>query len=235
LKDGVADGGTPREIFLNIVFLGPPGSGKGTQAKGLAASHGLTHLSTGDIFREAITGQTALGQEIKVYVDAGKLVPDELVSKVVFEKLKSLPKDAGFLLDGYPRTIQQDQFGKRENVGIDAVIFFDVDFAELVKRLSARRSCPQCKEVYNLVNRPPKKENTCDNCGTALMQRPDDRAEIVQDRLNVYTRQTQPILEYYKKRSGFHHVNAAQPIEKVQADIAQALSSKGEPAKGNVV
>ena len=126
---------------MNIVFLGPPGSGKGTQAKGVAERFDLVHLSTGDAFREAIANKTELGKEIQGYVDSGKLVPDELVSRVVFEKIGSLKK--GFLLDGYPRTVDQakalDAYAKKNNLSVDAVVFFDVEFAELVKRLSARR------------------------------------------------------------------------------------------------
>src|SRR5262245_28368989 len=128
---------------MNIVFLGPPGSGKGTQAKGLAAAENLTHVSTGDVFRNAIASQTPMGVKIKAFVESGKLVPDDLVSEVVFEHLGGIK--GGFLLDGYPRTFDQakalDAYAKKKGVSIDAVLFFDVDFAELVKRLSARRQC----------------------------------------------------------------------------------------------
>lgn len=214
---------------MNIVFLGPPGSGKGTQAKNLAASHKLVHLSTGDAFRDAIGSGSELGKEIKVFVDGGKLVPDELVSKVVFEKIGSLKSSQGFLLDGYPRTVDQaktlDGFSKKKNISIDSVISFEVDFAELVKRLSARRQCPACKEVYNLAMKPPKAKDICDACGGTLIQRPDDRAEIVEERLKVYTRQTEPVLAFYKTHPGFHKVNAAQPIDQVTADINKSLQS----------
>lgn len=210
---------------MNVVFLGPPGSGKGTQAKGVADSFKLTHLSTGDAFRDAINGKTELGLEIKSYVDAGKLVPDELVSKVVFEKIGSLK--GGFLLDGYPRTVDQakslEAYAKKNNVAVDAVVFFDVAFDELVKRLSARRQCPKCKEVYNLVNKPPKKASVCDKCSGELIHRPDDQANIVEERLKIYSRQTEPVLDFYKAHKGFKKVNAAQPIEKVSADIQAAL------------
>ncbi len=212
---------------MNIVFLGPPGSGKGTQAKGVADKFNLVHLSTGDAFREAIANQTELGREIKGFVDSGKLVPDELVSRVVFEKVGSLKK--GFLLDGYPRTVDQaralDQYAKTKNISLDAIVFFDVDFAELVKRLSARRQCQSCKEVYNLVNKAPKTADVCDKCGSTLLHRPDDQPAVVEERLKIYTLQTAPVLDFYKARAGFHQVNAAQPIEKVSADIKAALSN----------
>lgn len=212
---------------MNIVFLGPPGSGKGTQAKAVADKFKLTHLSTGDAFREAINGETELGKEIKSYVVAGKLVPDELVSKVVFEKIGSL-NGSGFLLDGFPRTVEQakalDAFEKRSKISIGAVVFFDVAFEELVKRLSARRQCPKCKEVYNLVNKPPKVSNACDKCATILTHRPDDQPDIVEERLKIYSIQTEPVLDFYKNHVGFRKVNAAQPILKVAADIQAALN-----------
>jgi adenylate kinase len=215
--------------IMNIVFLGPPGSGKGTQAQRVAADHGLAHLSTGDIFRDAIKSKSELGQEITSYVEAGKLVPDDLVSRVVFDRLKSGPSGSGFLLDGYPRTVDQakslDKFSSENGIAIEAVIMFDVEFAELVKRLSARRQCPSCKEVYNVAMRPPKVADRCDKCSSELIHRPDDKAEIVQERLRVYTRQTEPILSHYEGKPFFKRINAAQPIDQVYADIDAALKS----------
>ena len=217
---------------MNIVFLGPPGSGKGTQAKRLAAEHNLSHLSTGDIFRDAIGAKSPLGLEIRSFVDNGKLVPDELVSRVVFEKLRSL-NGGGFLLDGYPRTLEQakalDEFSAKEKVSTDAVLFFDVDFAELVSRLSARRSCGKCKEVYNVANKPPKVDGVCDVCGAALVHRPDDQPAVVQERLAVYKKQTEPILDYYRSKPIFRRIDGAQKIDKVYREIDAALESL--PAK----
>jgi adenylate kinase len=213
---------------MNIVFLGPPGSGKGTQAKRLAAEHNLAHLSTGDIFRDAIGNKTALGLEISSFVNSGKLVPDELVSRVVFEKLRSL-KGQGFLLDGYPRTLDQaralDAFSASDRVPVEAVLFFDVAFDELVQRLSARRTCGKCKEVYNVVNKPPKVDGVCDVCGAALVHRPDDQPQVVQERLKVYSEQTEPILNYYRAKPIFRRVDGAQKIEKVYREIDAALAS----------
>jgi adenylate kinase len=214
---------------MNIVFLGPPGSGKGTQAKRLAPELNLKHLSTGDVFREAIAAQSELGREIKSYVDNGKLVPDELVSEVLFEKLRSEGSNAAVLLDGYPRTVDQahalDGFSMKHAFPIDAVVFFNVDSAELVKRLSARRSCPKCNEVFNLVTRTPQKENVCDKCSGTLIQRPDDSEEVVRKRLDVYERQTAPVLDHYKAGKNFFTVQAQQPIEDVFRELSGKLAS----------
>lgn len=188
----------------------------------------VPHLSTGDVFRDAIKGQTKLGLEIKSFVDGGKLVPDELVSAVVFEKLSAMSN--GYLLDGYPRTVGQakafDAFLKDTKSSLDAVLFFNVEFKELVRRLSSRRQCGNCKEVYNVALNPPKKVGVCDKCSSALIHRPDDQADIVQKRLDVYTKETAPILDYYKNRDGFFEINAANEIEMVFKDVMAALSKQ---------
>lgn len=213
---------------MNIVLLGPPGSGKGTQAKKMTEVLNVPHLSTGDVFRDAIKGQTKLGVEIKSFVDGGKLVPDELVSAVVFEKLGDMR--SGYLLDGYPRTVAQaksyDSFLKEKKSSLDAVLFFNVEFKELVRRLSSRRQCGSCKEVYNLALNPPKKDGVCDKCGAALIHRPDDQADIVQKRLDIYTRETAPILDFYKNRDGFFEINAANEIDSVFNDVMAALTKQ---------
>jgi adenylate kinase len=212
---------------MNVVLLGPPGSGKGTQAKNIAAKYNLEHLSTGDVFRDAIAHATPLGLEIKQRVEGGQLVPDELVSKVVFEKIGSLT--SGFLLDGYPRTLNQakalETFTQERNLPIRGILFFDVGFPELVKRLSARRQCPKCKEVYNLVQRPPRVENVCDACGAQLVYRLDDHPDVVEQRFKVYSLQTEPVLAFYEKHPGFRRVNGAQSIDQVSVEIAQALAT----------
>jgi len=221
---------------MNIVFLGPPGSGKGTQARRLEAEFKLTHLSTGDIFRDNIAHKTPLGLEIKSLVDAGRLVPDVLVSRMVFEKIASFPRGSGFLLDGYPRTVEQasalDNFEQESGIKIDAVVFLNVDLAELMKRLSSRRSCAKCKEVYSLVNKPPTKEGVCDHCGTQLIERLDDDPAVIQERLKIYNRQTAPVVEFYRTHPTFCQVNGAQDIESVYTEMNTALNAlrKGKKA-----
>ncbi len=214
---------------MNVIFLGPPGSGKGTQAKRLAERFKLTHISTGDVFREAIGKGTALGIEIKAYVDGGKLVPDDLVSRTVFEHLKKLGVSGSYLLDGYPRTVEQahdlDGFGKKEGMNWDSVVLFDVANDELVKRLTSRRQCPKCKDVFNLISRAPKKENVCDSCGAALTQRPDDQEDVIRKRLDVYERQTAPVIDHYKNRAGYVRVDGKQDINVVFNELENALTA----------
>ncbi len=210
---------------MNIVFLGPPGSGKGTQAKRVAEEFKLTHLSTGDVFREAIKNQTPLGKKIKEFVDGGKLVPDSLVSDVVFEKLKQL--GGNVLLDGYPRTVEQskalDIFSKKENFPVNSVLFFAVNAPALVKRLSARRQCPSCKEVYNLETKAPKVPDVCDVCKGKVIQRPDDKADVVQERLRVYDKETSPVLDFYVQRKEFKKIDASKEIDDVYRELQAAL------------
>lgn len=221
---GVAAGGTRK--VMNIVFLGPPGSGKGTQSKRIAETQDVIHLSTGDMFRDAIGSQSELGREVQSYVDSGKLVPDELVSEVVFEKLKSL-QGKGFLLDGYPRTVEQarafDDFIGKNGIAINLILSLDVDADALIKRLSSRRFCPTCGEVYNLETRPPREATRCDIDGAELSQRQDDKAEVVQQRIHVYQVQTAPVADHYKDQPNFRSIDGSQDIDRVFAEITSVL------------
>lgn len=197
-----------------IVFLGPPGAGKGTQAALLARDLGIPHLSTGDLLRGAVAARTPLGLEADDHMRAGRLVPDDLVLKILEERLARPDARTGFLLDGFPRNLAQAETLDRLT-SLDAVVSFDVDSEELVRRLSDRRVCPQCQTVYNLSSRPPQAPGLCDKDGTTLVQRPDDRPEAVAMRLKVYATQTAPLLEFYRARGLLRPVDARGSLDEV--------------------
>ncbi len=201
-----------------IVLLGPPGSGKGTQAEMMEDELGLVRLSTGDLLREAVRNQTELGKQAKVFMDSGGLVPNELVIGLMKEKIDGLK--GGFILDGFPRTVQQAEF-LDEIMELDAAINLDVDDDELVSRLTKRRSCPQCNAVYHLLYKPPKKEDSCDKCSSALYQRSDDTEETVRQRLKVYRDNTFPLIEYYRKKNKLVDIEGKGDIR----DIFQRVKS----------
>lgn len=185
----------------SIIFLGPPGAGKGTQSQLLKERDGFIQISTGDILREAVKNQTPLGIEAQKYMNEGKLVPDELIINLIAEKLEEL-KEKNIIFDGFPRTIPQAEALKellnKKGRKIDAVILFKIDDEEVIKRLSGRRVCPNCGAVYHVIYNPPKNDNLCDKCGTQLIQRDDDKEEVIKNRLQVYNQQTAPLIEYYK-------------------------------------
>lgn len=204
-----------------IVLLGPPGSGKGTQAERLDDELGLVRLSTGDMLREAVRNQTALGKEAQKYMDAGKLVPNDLVIGLMKEKLSTLK--GGFILDGYPRTIEQAD-ALASIVDVDVAVNLDVDDDELVKRLTNRRSCAKCNNVYHLIFKKPKKEGKCDKCGEDLYQRSDDTEKTVRERLKVYRDNTFPLIEYYEKKGKLVNVDGEGDINDIFEDIKKALN-----------
>lgn len=213
----------------NLVFLGPPGAGKGTLSKILIEEESLAHISTGDIFRNEIKNQTPLGKKAKEYVDNGGLVPDEVVAEMVAERLKQKDCDKGFILDGFPRTVKQAELLedslKKQNKLLDTVVYFNAGDELLLKRLTARISCKNCGSVFNKIFSPPKKEGICDSCGqAALYQRPDDSLETAKNRLKVYYEQTQPLIDYYTKKQLLFQINSELPKEEAYSSLSKALN-----------
>ncbi len=205
-----------------IVFLGPPGAGKGTQAARLARELGIPHLSTGDLLRAAVAARTPLGLEADRFMRAGELVPDELVLRILGDRLGQPDARAGFLLDGFPRNLSQAETLDR-TTKLDVAVSFDLPDRELVRRLSDRRVCPTCQTVYNLSSNPPKVAGRCDRDGTELVQRPDDRPEAVANRLKVYAAQTAPLLDYYRRHGLLRPVDADGTLDAVAARVRSAV------------
>jgi len=214
---------------VNIIMLGPPGSGKGTQAKKLIEKFGIPQISTGDLLREAVKNGTELGKQAKSYMDAGKLVPDEVVVGMVKERLSKDDAQKGFILDGFPRTVPQaealdktlDQMGKK----IDKVVNVDVPDSEVVERLSGRRTCKGCGAMYHVKFNQPKKEGLCDKCGGELYQRDDDNEQTIKRRLEVYHEQTSPLKDYYGKKGLVADVDGTGDINEITKAIEKVLES----------
>jgi len=209
--------------------MGPPGAGKGTQAELLKARFPIPHISTGDIFRDAVNQGSELGQEAQKYMSSGQLVPDEITTAIVKERITQADCDSGFLLDGFPRTTDQAQaldqslaeLGKK----VDLAINIDVPTQLLIERLSGRISCRECKRVYNLNFNPPREQGKCDSCGGELVQRNDDRGETVVKRLEVYNQQTRPLLQYYEAQGVLFNIEGSRGSGQVFADIQEKLES----------
>ena len=207
---------------MNLVFLGPPGAGKGTQAVGVCEKYGLPHISTGDILRSEIKQQTKLGLEAKKYMDAGQLVPDEVVIGIVASRLTQPDCKNGFLFDGFPRTLPQAE-ALAEKVDIEIAINIDVPDENIIKRLSGRRVCKACGATYHVDNH---KEATCDTCGGELIQRSDDAPETVANRVRVYHDQTSPLIDFYQAKGVLKSVDGTRGIDDVFADICAILDKE---------
>jgi len=184
---------------MRIVLFGPPGSGKGTYASRLTGILGVPHISTGDMVREEIKAQTDLGKKIREYSDKGELVPDEIIIELLAKRLSKTDCEKGFILDGFPRTVRQAEAFERISK-IDLVINLNVPDEIIIQRLSNRLTCRRCGAIYNRLTLKPKREGICDRCGGELYQREDDKSEVVQERLNVYRKDTEPLVKYYKKK-----------------------------------
>ena len=213
---------------MRLIFIGPPGVGKGTQAKLVKKYFSIVHLSTGDILRSEISQATPLGIKAKYYIDKGHLVPDNELLNIMSKRLNKNDTKKGYLLDGYPRTIPQakglDTFLNKMNKNIDAVISIELDDKSIIKRLSSRRFCNKCGNITNLLFNPSNKDNQCDRCHGFLLQRSDDSKEVIIERLKIYNKQTAPLLKYYQEKNLIKKINGNGNINNVKKLILKALS-----------
>jgi adenylate kinase len=210
-----------------VILLGPPGSGKGTQAKEVVKVLGVPHLSTGDMFRDHVARGTELGLKAKPIMERGELVPDDIVLGMVEERISAPDCAAGFLFDGFPRTLAQaeklDQLLARRNFGRPLVLHIGVEYDALFRRLTGRRTCSVGGEIYNIYDRPPRVPGRCDHDGGELIQRPDDREDVIRERLAAYERQTRPLIDYYRRQGALVDVDGGQPVEAVTRAVLAAL------------
>ena len=205
---------------MRLILLGAPGVGKGTQAQRLATEEGIPQISTGEILRDAIKRGTPLGIQAKSFMEAGNLVPDDVVIGIIRDRLSRSDGADGFILDGFPRTVAQAQALDRMLLdsgagGIDYVVNFEAPNQEIISRLSGRRTCPDCQAVYHVEHAPPQQEGRCDKCGAALVQRTDDKPDTIAARLKVYDQQTSPLVDYYRERGLLRQLDATVPIDSV--------------------
>jgi adenylate kinase len=216
---------------MRLIFIGPPGAGKGTQALRLAERTGLKALSSGDILRGEIRAGSEIGGKAAQYVESGTLVPDDVITQVMLAGLAKVPTEPGYILDGFPRTVPQAQALEeglsRMGQEIDGVVDFSMEDTEIVRRIVNRRTCGSCGQTYNLLFLPPSTDGVCDKCGGALTQRADDREDVVKTRLETYRSQTAPLVEYYSEKGLLHTVDASAEADKVEVQLAQIFGSLG--------
>jgi adenylate kinase len=224
---GVAGAGPLEKLHRAVIFLGPPGAGKGTQAKELARQYGVPHLSTGDMLREHISQGTPLGVQAKPVMQRGELVPDSIILKMVAHRIECPDCTDGFVFDGFPRTVAQAQFLgellKQHGYKQPVVVHFAIDPALLMRRITGRRMCKKGGEIYNIYERRTRVEGRCDNDGGELEQRPDDREEIVAPRLAAYAAQTAPLVAYYKRLGRLHDVDASKSVDDVSKQVLEIV------------
>lgn len=214
---------------MNILIMGPAGAGKGTMSDLILKEYDIPHISTGDMLRENVRNNTELGKEAKSYMDAGKLVPDDVINAMVEKRLQEPDCQKGYLLDGFPRTlVQAEAFEKiEEKIGkpVESVIALEVGFDTLVERITGRRICPKCGAIYHIHNKPSKVEGICDVCGSELQQRKDDTVEQLKVRMDEYEKSTKPVIDFYEKRGVVTHVDASVETGVVFEKIKTALSN----------
>ncbi|HWP45925.1 MAG TPA: adenylate kinase [Candidatus Limnocylindrales bacterium] len=216
---------------MNLIFMGPPGAGKGTQAKLFSKTYNIPQISTGDILRQAVKEGTPLGKKAQIYLEKGELVPDEIMIGIIKDRLQEVDCQKGWLMDGFPRTIWQavalDEILRQRGLYLDAVINIYLQEEELIKRVSGRRVCRNCGETFHVIFNPPLQEGVCDKCGGPLYQREDDKEETVRKRLEVYRARTKPLIEYYWEKSALISIDGgARTIEDVFKSIQDAIFSK---------
>ena len=212
---------------MNILIMGPAGAGKGTMSDLIIKNYDIPHISTGDMLRENVRNNTALGLEAKGYMEAGKLVPDAVINGMVEARLQEPDCVKGYLLDGFPRTLEQahtlTEIAERIGRPVQAVIALEVSFDELVKRITGRRICPKCGAIYHTINQPSKVDGICDVCGSELVQRKDDTVEQLTVRMEEYENSTKPVIDFYKEKGLVHTVDAGKPADEVFAQIREIL------------
>ncbi|MBM3877797.1 MAG: nucleoside monophosphate kinase [Verrucomicrobia bacterium] len=211
-----------------VILLGPPGSGKGTVAAQLKKEFGHRHMSTGQLLRDEAESGSALGCHARSFLERGELVPDEVVLELVQRWMAASPGDTGFISDGFPRTLKQaellDEWAGSQGLDIESVLFFECEESVILSRISGRRACPRCGSTFHLAHLPPKREGVCDDCETVLVQRRDDDVEVVRRRLDVYNRQTEPLVSYYWQLERLAVVDAALPYNELYAAVRAALA-----------
>ncbi len=220
---------------MRIILLGPPGAGKGTLAKDLCKELRIPHISTGDLFREAVAAGTELGKVVRDILASGKLVPDEIVNRVVVERLSKDDCSNGFILDGYPRTIAQAEFLENvlsgEGKAIDSVIYLQISEETVVRRLTNRRICPKCGRIYNMLSMPPKHDELCDICQVKVVIRDDDKEDVVRNRYKVYEQSTQPLVDFYRNRKLLIRVDSDCEHEVLLRNVLNTLAKVRESGK----
>lgn len=208
-----------------LILLGPPGAGKGTVGGRLSEIYNLPLISSGDLLRENVNNHTELGEKANSYIKKGELVPDELVEEIIEDRIKKEDCNYGFILDGFPRTLKQAEDLEKilQDEGIPIIVYLSASDDFLIKRLSNRRICENCGAIYHLINLPPKKEDVCDKCGGKLIQREDDKIEVIKRRLGVYHKLTRPIIDYYRKKGNFFKISGEGKLEETITMIKEVL------------